>query len=136
MTPQIVPFYAALLALLYVGLGVRVIRLRRSEKVALGDGGRQSLQRAMRVHANFAEYVPLALILLALAEITGATGLALHGLGFALLIGRAVHAYGVSQAEEDYRFRVAGMALTSVALISAAILCLVGSWPVTLWVGR
>jgi uncharacterized membrane protein YecN with MAPEG domain len=73
----ITPFYAALLALLYVGLAVRVIQLRRSERVALGDGGRQSLQRATRVHANFAEYVPLALILLVLAELTGAAGLTL-----------------------------------------------------------
>lgn len=132
----VVPTYAALLALLYVGLGVRVIRLRRSERVALGDGGHQSLQRAMRVHANFAEYVPLALILLALAELSGATDLALHGLGLALLGGRALHAYGLSQADEDYRFRVAGMALTFVALISGALLCLLGSWPLALWVMR
>jgi uncharacterized membrane protein YecN with MAPEG domain len=84
------------------------------------------------VHANFAEYVPLALILLVLAELTGAAGLTLHALGLALLIGRVLHAYGVSQAEEDYRFRVAGMALTFVALISGALLCLFGSWPLAL----
>jgi uncharacterized membrane protein YecN with MAPEG domain len=126
---QITPFYAGLLALLYVGLAVQVIRLRRRERVALGDGGRKSLQRAMRVHVNFAEYVPLALILLLLAELAGAAGFTLHALGLALLIGRVLHAFGVSQAEENYRFRVAGMALTFVALISGALLCLSGSRP-------
>ena len=136
MTLQIVPFYAGLLGLLFVALGVRVIRLRQSEQVALGDGGHESLQRAMRVHANFAEYVPLALILLALAELTGAASLALHGLGLALLGGRVLHAYGVSQPGEDYRFRVAGMGLTFVALISGALFCLAASAPEMIWATR
>jgi uncharacterized membrane protein YecN with MAPEG domain len=49
-----------------------------------------------------------------------------------LLIGRVLHAFGISQAEENYRFRVAGMALTFVALISGALLCLFGSRPLAL----
>jgi uncharacterized membrane protein YecN with MAPEG domain len=118
--------------LLYLGLSVRVIRWRRRELVALGDGGRPALQRALRVHGNFAEYVPLALILLALAELTGAAALLLHLLGLALLGGRALHAYGVSQAEENYRFRAAGMVLTFATLVAGALLCLFGAWPLRL----
>ena len=55
----IVPFYASLLAALYFFLSLRVIRMRRRERIALGDGENARLERAIRVHANFAEYVPL-----------------------------------------------------------------------------
>ena len=69
--PQIVPIYAGFLGLVFIFLSVRVIRARRQERVALGDGGNPQVRRAMRVHANFAEYVPLALILIAFAELQG-----------------------------------------------------------------
>jgi uncharacterized protein len=93
-----------------------------------GDGGHASLQRAPRVYANFAEYVPLALILLALAEFTGAAAPFLHILRLTLLAGRLLHTYGVSQAAENYRFRVAGMALTLSTIVAAALLCVAGAW--------
>ena len=65
----ITALYAGLLAPLFLLLSVRVIRQRRGAKVAVrGDGGDAMLLRRMRVHANFAEYVPLALLLMALAE--------------------------------------------------------------------
>ena len=77
--------YAALLAPLFILLAVRVIRSRREAKVAVGDGGDKALLRRMRVHANFAEYVPLALILMALAESLAANRFALHATAIALL---------------------------------------------------
>lgn len=113
--------YAAILALVFVGLSVRTIRLRRGSRVAIGDGGDKQLARAMRVHANFAEYVPLALLLIFLLEAGGAPPLAIHLLGAALLAGRLLHAWGVSQVREDFRFRVAGMALTFSAIVAAAL---------------
>lgn len=116
----IVPFYAALLALIFVALSVRTLRLRRRLKIGIGDGGDAQMLRAIRVHANFAEYVPLSLILLYFAELQGApTGMA-HLLGSGLLIGRLAHAYGVAQASENYRFRVFGMAMTFTTLLVAA----------------
>ncbi len=120
MPPVVVALYAALLALLYLGLGLRVIRLRRRLKVAVGDGGQPELQRAVRVHANFAEYVPLALVLLLLAELQGAPAWLLHALGLALLVGRLIHARGVSRTREDFRWRVAGMTLTFPVLLVPA----------------
>jgi uncharacterized protein len=119
--PTVVPFYASLLALLYFILTVRVIRIRRKERMPLGDRGNPRLQRAMRVHANFAEYVPLALILLTFVEWQGSSRLLVHGLGLALLIGRIVHAYGVSQEKENYNHRTAGMFLTFGAILVAAV---------------
>ncbi len=72
-----------------VYLSNRVIRLRRRLKVAIGAGGEAAIERAARVQANFSEYVPMALILLLLAEIQGGSPLVLHAIGLALVVGRA-----------------------------------------------
>lgn len=120
----IVPVYAALLALLFVLLSVNVIRIRRQTRQALGSGGNPGLERRIRVHANFAEYVPLALLLLAFAEFGGAPGWLLHALCLALLFGRALHGWGVARLDEDVRFRIAGMTLTFASLLTTAFLLL------------
>ncbi len=111
----------AVLALLFLLLSARVIRSRTRSSVALGTGGVPELERAARVHANFAEYVPLVLLLLAMAELRSAPAWLLHGLAAALLLGRLLHAWGMSRAEEDIRFRGAGMVLTFTALGGAAV---------------
>ncbi len=118
---HIVPLYAALLALLFVTLSVRTLRMRRRLQVAVGDGGSTEMLRAMRAHSNFAEYVPLALLLFFLAEQGGAGAVYLHGLCLSLLLGRLLHAYGVSQVDERYQFRVIGMVLTLTPLTAAAV---------------
>jgi uncharacterized protein len=103
-----------------VGLSVRTLRLRRRLRIAIGDAQEPAMLRAMRVHANFAEYVPLSLLLLYLVEASGADAWFVHALGASLLVGRVAHAYGVSQTKENYRYRVAGMALTFTPLIAMA----------------
>jgi uncharacterized protein len=125
--PLATSLYAALLGLLFVALSLRVIRIRRDQGVALGDDGDARLQRAVRVHANFAEYTPLALVLIALLELGGATIWVVHGFGLALVAGRGLHAWGVSQTPETFRFRVLGMALTfaSIGGASLALLAIV-----------
>jgi uncharacterized protein len=115
------PLWAALLALLYVGLAAQVIRARYRTRTALGYGDDPGLVRAIRAHANFAEYVPLILVLLMLAELQGARPWLLHFLGALLLVGRAVHAYGISQTEEVLIRRSAGVVLTFGALVTAAL---------------
>jgi uncharacterized membrane protein YecN with MAPEG domain len=114
-------FYAGLLAILFLVLSVRVIVQRRVGKVALGDGGDARLLRRMRVQANFSEYVPLALILMGLAESLGARGVFLHGCGALLLVGRLCHAIGVSQDREDFRLRVVGIGLTITVIAVLAV---------------
>jgi len=76
--------------------------------------------RAIRVHSNFAEYVPFGLLLLYLAEIQGAPSAAVHGVGLCLLIGRLSHAYGVSQEDEQFQYRVRGISLTFTAFVASA----------------
>ena len=119
----ITALYAALLTALFVVLSVRVIAARRGSGVALGDSGNPELLRRIRVQGNFAEYVPLALILLGLAEGLHTSAWLLHLLGLALLIGRLLHAYGVSRTNEQFVFRVSGVVFTLTMLISAAITC-------------
>jgi uncharacterized membrane protein YecN with MAPEG domain len=65
----VAPVYAALLALIFAVLATRVIRRRRVARVSLGDGGDLQLLRRQRAHANLAECVPLALILMICAEL-------------------------------------------------------------------
>lgn len=122
MVLQITPVYAALATLFFVFLSARVILMRRTVRVALGDGGDRSLLRRQRVHGNFAEYVPLAVILMTLAELQGAPASALHLVGVILIGGRLIHAYGVSREQEVIRIRVYGMVLTFTALVSGALL--------------
>jgi uncharacterized membrane protein YecN with MAPEG domain len=121
MMLAIVPFYAALLALLFVALSIRVIKTRRRERVAIGDGDNPRLRRAIGVHNNFAQYVPLALLLLAFVELAAAPILLVHILCLMLLIGRCVHAYGVSQDSENYRLRIIGIWLTFASIALAAL---------------
>jgi uncharacterized membrane protein YecN with MAPEG domain len=121
MPLAITPIYAGLFALFFVFLSLRVIRMRRVARVSLGDGGDQELQRRARVHANFAEYVPLALILMALAELQGQPGWTIHLIGALLLAGRAAHAYGVSQTPQILKLRAAGMVTTIAAIVTGAL---------------
>jgi len=120
----ITAFYAGLLALLFVFLSMRVIGWRRVKNVELGHGDDKQLLRRMRVHANFAEYVPFTLLLMAMAESMTAPRPLIHLAGLILVAGRVTHAYGLSQTPHILRFRVGGMMLTFLALSLAAILCL------------
>ena len=118
---HVVFLYAALLALLFVALSIRTLLMRRKLQIAIGDAGNQSMLRAMRVHSNFAEYVPLSLLLLFFVEASGANPLFVHALGASILAGRISHAFGVSQIKEQYAFRVLGMALTLTPIVIAAV---------------
>ena len=124
--PVIVPVYAAVLALLLVALSLRVIRFRRAAKIAVGHGDSRELLRAVRVQGNFAEYVPLALILIGYLELRQFSDYLVHGLGLTLVVARLAHAFGVSREPEDFRFRVAAAAATFFVLAGSALL-LIGS---------
>ena len=123
--PLFTALYAALLGLLFLVLSVRVIRARYAAQVAIGDGGDERLRRAIRVHGNFAEYTPLALLLITLFELGGGTVWLVHALGVALLLGRGIHAWGVSRTPETLRFRTAGMALTFAVIGVASVALLI-----------
>ena len=113
------PIYAGLLTLLYVALSFRVIGRRRAQKISLGDGADADMQRRIRVHGNFAEYVPLTLILMVLIELQDKPDLIVHVIGLLIITGRLLHIIGVSATL--FPARVFGMVLTFAALITGAL---------------
>ena len=116
MTPPLLSaLYAGLNALILVWLTVAVIRRRGALKLSLGDGGNREMERVIRGHANAAETMPIALILLLLAEMTGAPAVAIHAAGLTLTLGRLVHGLHFA-AGGPGAFRIVGMAATLLAI--------------------
>lgn len=122
--PSITAFYLAILSLIYAALALQVIRLRRSSKAALGDGGNTRLHRAIRAHGNFMEYVPIITLMVAMIEMSGAPALRIHLLMGALLLSRLLHPLGMHASPGSLRFqigRVGGILITIGLLISCAL---------------
>lgn len=115
--------YAGLLGLVLLVLSLRVVRLRRSLKVGIGSGGHEALDRAMRAQGNFAEYVPLALLMLLLVEsATAASPWIAHGLGITLLLGRLLHGFTGLNRNSGYSFgRFYGTLLTWLMMLVTAL---------------
>lgn len=124
----VAPIYAGLLGLLLLGLSYRVSMYRRHHGVSLGDGGHKGLQTAVRVQGNFVEYVPTALILLILLELSGRQPWIVHGLGAALFLGRILHAQGLTANPAGKSFgRMAGILLTWGMLLVSSVLLVLGA---------
>lgn len=121
MNIEFTAFYAGLLGLLYVVLSIRVIRLRRRYKIGINSGQEKELERAIRVHGNFSEYVPIALFLILLLELNQSSAWLLHGLGIAILFGRLLHAMGLDKSAGVTMYRTIGMVLTFLTIIIASI---------------
>jgi uncharacterized membrane protein YecN with MAPEG domain len=117
---EVTSIYAALLAALFILLSARVIGFRMARRLDLGDAGDRQLLKRIRAQGNCAEYAPLGLLLLLLCELAGAPGVALHGLGGALLAGRIAHALGLSLSPQRLILRQIGMVLTFAMLGLAA----------------
>lgn len=116
--------YTGLNLITILVLIVQVIRLRRKEKVSLGDGGNPALVRAIRAHANAIEVTPIALIGLLAMTLVAAPVWTIHVGGISLTIGRVLHAIGLSQADGPSFGRMAGMILSLTALIWIGLACL------------
>ncbi len=122
---SITPIYAIPLVALFVALLLRVVYLRNKLKVGIGDGGDRTLAKAIRAHGNFAEIVPLALLLMLLAELAGASAALLHSAGSLLIAGRAVHAFGLSRHSGYSVGRFLGTILTLASMVTYAVAAVV-----------
>ena len=98
--PAIAALYGGLIGVLLILLALPVSYLRRELGTGLGDGGDPRLARAIRVHANAVEWAIPAILLLLLAELTRASPLLLHACGIAVVVGRVLHAIGLSRSGE------------------------------------
>lgn len=108
-------------------LGLQVSRLRRGNKVLFGDGDNIKLRSAIRAHANFAEYVPIIVLMVAMLEMSGMAAARVHLLMGALLVARLLHPLGMYVGPRTLQFqicRVGGIVLTVLVLIGAALLLL------------
>jgi uncharacterized membrane protein YecN with MAPEG domain len=113
-------------AALYVGvnifillaLAVLVMMGRRKHKIVLGDGANEDFTRAVRAHANAAEYIPAALVgLVTLALFDPATPVwLLHAAGISLTLGRILHGFGLHAGALNFG-RMAGMTLTWLSYV-------------------
>lgn len=122
--PRITAFYLAVLALIYAVLAIHVVVLRGEHLADFGDAGRLALRSAIRAHANFAEYVPIIALMVAMLEISGAPVLRVHLLMGGLLLSRLMHPLGMHTRPMTLQFRifrVGGLFLTLGVLIASAI---------------
>lgn len=97
MTLTYTLMFAVAFAVLNLWLAIRTAQVRRMAKIAIGDGGNALLSARMRAHANFLEYVPMALILIGLIEMRVGASRILFGLGVVLVLGRIAHAFGIER---------------------------------------
>jgi uncharacterized protein len=122
---MVTPLYTGLLALLFLTLSYRVVLARRSQKISVGDGGDKLVLKAMRTQANCAEYAPIGLLLLLMAEAQGMPVWLLHVFGLMLLAGRLLHAYGFGSTPQVVPARIWGMYLT-LAMIGVTAIANIG----------
>lgn len=117
----VTPMFAALFGVFYVLLAGNVIRFRISEKVAYGDADNRELMKAIRTHANFAEYVPLTLLLLWFVESMTFSTTFVFWLGVIFLLGRVLHVLGMSYPKSLMICRQIGMVLTLSVILAASV---------------
>lgn len=125
MTPSITALYAGLSGLLLMMLSWKVVVARRRSNVSLGVGSDAGLEKAVRVHGNFVEYVPIGLMLLLLAELSGIWPWLLYLLGAQLLLGRVLHAWGLGTQDGRSFGRYYGTLLTWLMILITSVLNLV-----------
>jgi uncharacterized membrane protein YecN with MAPEG domain len=122
--PALTAFYAAVFALLYVGLSSWVVAGRLSADVLHGDGGNETLEKRIRAQGNFGEYVPLALLLIALLEAAGGGTTLVRSLLIVLLIARVLHPFGMfapKNSPRQFACRGGGILATFAVIVVTAI---------------
>jgi uncharacterized protein len=123
----ITSLFAALFGLVLIPMTIAVGLRRGQVGVLLLDGGDETLLRRIRSHANFLEYVPLALILMALSEANGASATFLYSTGTVLLVARTLH-YLTLNFFDSPRIRPISMLGTTGVILALAIGLLAYYW--------
>ncbi len=123
--PEVTLFYAGVLGLMNIVLAFQVGKLRGKTEISIGDGGNQALLVAMRRHANFIEFAPLVLIIIALLELNGASSMSIHITGILLVVFRIAHAVGFQADTIEGKARVVGAAGTALLTVIVSIWAIV-----------
>jgi len=121
MSVSITALYAGILALIVIALAINVTVHRVKLRVPLGDGGNAEMRRMIRLHGNAAEYIPLALVLMAIYELNAGWHMALHVIGIALIAGRVVQTLGMWATDQTNIGRQIGQSLTWLSVAALAV---------------
>ena len=121
--PAVTALYAGLVGLLLLILAARISGLRHKLKIGIGDGGDRLLERAIRAHGNAVEWGLPAIVLLLVADLNRAPAVLLHLCGLAIIVGRVLHAFGLSRAGGHSFGRFSGSALSWGAVAVLAVWC-------------
>jgi uncharacterized protein len=115
-----------------LALVVRVVLLRWTLRTGAGDGGHRELTKAIRVHGNAVEMLPICLLLMFAYELGGGSATLLHGAGILLVVGRLAHAQGLSRTLGASAGRMAGTTTVAIVIIVLASLILARNISITL----
>ena len=102
-------------------MAVNVTVHRWRSRVPLGQDSNALLLRIVRMHGNAAEYIPVALLLMAVYELDGGPRALLNATGVALVAGRLLHAWGLARSAGPSLPRACGQVLTWLAILVLAV---------------
>lgn len=122
MPIAITALYAGILTLVMVALAVNVTVHRAKLRVSMGDGGNPIMLRMIRLHGNAVEYLPLALLLMAIYEINGGRHSALHAAGIALVVARILQSWNMWSTDITGFGRISGQSRTWLTVAALALL--------------
>lgn len=121
---MITAFYAGLLGLWLALLYLTVVRYRREYHVGLGDGDREDLHKAIRIHGNFVETVPYVLLIMMLMEMMNPQSWLLHAFGVLLIVSRLLHFIGLRKSSGASPQRKAAGVMTISLIVAGSLLLL------------
>ncbi len=117
MSFAITGIYASLLTLLMIVLSARVSILRAKVGISIMHGDNTELAERIRKHANLTENLPMAIILMGIAESQGAGSTYLHIMGVILLVSRLIHPFGIIHDNNKSPIRALGATGTFITLL-------------------
>lgn len=117
----ITPFFAALFGLMYIALSINVVRHRFRKRISVGTGGDVATEYAVRIHANFSEYVPFALLLFYFLEVISLSSSLVFFLASVLLVARIAHVIGMESSFKWLIFRQVGVLATIATILIASV---------------
>ncbi|MEM7081060.1 MAG: MAPEG family protein [Pseudomonadota bacterium] len=111
---------ACILGLLFIWLCIYVINGRVKNEALIGDAGNTDMLFRIRTHANFTEYVPIFLILLALLELHGGNRIALIVIAAVFVIARVLHILGMGE-DANLKPRQIGIVGSFTGIIASSL---------------
>jgi hypothetical protein len=124
MPVPITALYAGLLALIGSALAFSIGPARLRTGISILHGDDMELATRIRRHANFVEHVPIALILIGVLELNGASAGLLHGLGAALVVARILHPIGLRHDNMRHPLRSIGAGVSALVILISAVVAI------------